>query len=293
MHTVASARAWAIYEFKKAQVESPALTADLLLGFVLGWDRVRVLSHAEQSVPQEAWVRLQGLVFRRLEGEPLQYLTGEKEFYGLVFRVTPDVLIPRPETETLVEKAIQIIRSRSLARTRFVDIGTGSGCIAISVAHEIPNSIGWAVDISAAALRIAHENAVRNQVAERILLVQADLLECFPRKSCFDFVLCNPPYVPLEEYDSLTTEVRDHEPHYALFGGDSGLEIYRRLMPEVSSRIVSGGFLLFELGAGQAECVVPLVEREGFSVEMIENDLQGIPRCLIGRRLHRSTATNG
>jgi release factor glutamine methyltransferase len=293
MHTVAAARAWAVGEFKRARVQSPTLTADLLLGVVLGWTRVRVLSHTEDRVPKQAWIRLQNLVHRRIRGEPLQYLTGEKEFYGLVFCVTPEVLIPRPETEILVEKAIGLLRNHSAGEIRFADIGTGSGCIAISLLHEIPLSVAWAVDISCAALRIAHENAVRNQVADRILLIQADLLECFPRHPCFDFLLCNPPYVPLKEYDSLPSEVRDHEPHDALFGGDSGLEKYRRLVPEVSSRLVPGGYLLLELGSGQAEQVAQLVECAGFEVEMIENDLQGIPRCLVGRKFQRSDERNG
>lgn len=265
-------------------MESPALTADLLLGLTLGWDRVRILSHTEDSVPEEAWHRMQDLVCRRAKGEPLQYLTGEKEFYGLVFQVTPDVLIPRPETEILVEKALELIRSTSLPRTRFADIGAGSGCIAISVAHDIPSAIGWAVDSSAAALRVARRNARRHGVNERILLVHADLLGCFPPKPCLDFILCNPPYVAFEDCDSLPSEVRDHEPHEALFGGRSGLDIYRRLIPEVSSRLLSGGYLLLELGAGQAMRVGQLVEAEGLSLEMLVNDLQGIPRCLVGQK---------
>jgi release factor glutamine methyltransferase len=284
MQTVASARAWAIKELKQARVDSPELTADLLLGLVLGWDRVRVLSHTEQRVHEESWTRLRNLVLRRAGGEPLPYLTGEKEFRGLVFRVTPDVLIPRPETEILVDKALDLIGGDTLPGSRFVDIGTGSGCIAISLAHSNPSSKGWAVDLSAAALRIAHGNAILHGVAGRIVWIRADLLECFPRRPCFDLILCNPPYVALTEYDSLPSDVKDYEPHNALFGGKSGLDIYHRLVPEVSSRLVSGGCLLLELGAGQAEHVGQLVEREGLSLEVIVDDLQGIPRCLVGRK---------
>jgi release factor glutamine methyltransferase len=284
MHTVGSARAWAIEELKSAQIQSPALSADLLLGFVLGWDRVRILSHSEESLSGEAWTRFLDHVRRRANREPLQYLTNEQEFYGLVFHVGPGALIPRPETEILVEKAIELIRSRSLFGARFLDVGTGSGCIAISIAHQIPSASGWAVDISAAALEIARRNAVRHGVAEQILLIRSNRLECFPQKQTFDFIFSNPPYVALKDYDSLPSEVRDYEPHTALFGGESGLEFYKDLIPAVPSRLVPGGCFLLELGAGQAEEVKHLVEREGISVETVLNDLQGIPRCLIGRK---------
>ncbi len=294
MHTVASARAWAIEELKSAGVGSPVLTADLLLGFVLGWDRTRVLSHAEQPLLPQAWDRLKNLARRRAKGEPFHYLTGEKEFFGLVFRVTPDVLIPRPETEMLVEKALDLIKKQSSQQTRFADVGTGSGCIAISIACNNPSSIGWAVDLSSAALGIARENAVRHDVADRILFIQADLLECFPHIPCLDLILCNPPYIALTDCGSLPSDVRDYEPHNALFGGESGLEIYRRLMPEISSRLVPGGYFLLELGVGQAEPVRQLVHSEGLFLETILNDLQGIPRCLVGRRfLQKNQETNG
>jgi release factor glutamine methyltransferase len=284
MQTVAAARAWAIKKFKHRQVISPALTADLLLGFVLGWDRVRVLSHTEQYVQEEAWNRFRKLVRRRALGEPLQYLTGEQEFYGRPFRVTHDVLIPRPETEILVDRAVHLMMNHPHSRIRFVDVGTGSGCIAVSVACEICSALGWAIDNSAAALSVAVENAYRNGVAARIQYAQADLLECFPEKSCFDFVLSNPPYVAREEYANLPVSIRDHEPRDALWGGESGLEIYRRLIPEISPRLQPGGYVLLELGAGQAEQVGEFLQEGGLSVKMVVNDLQEIPRCLVGQK---------
>jgi release factor glutamine methyltransferase len=293
MHTVASARSWAIEELKRYHVESPVLTADILLGFVLGWDRVRVLSHPEHPVREEVWAGFQDMVCRRARGEPIQYLTGTREFYGLVFRVTPDVLIPRPETELMVEKAVDLIRSSQNPQVRFLDVGTGSGCIAVSVAREIPSSIGWAVDLSKAALLIARDNAMRNGVAGRILMVQSDLLKCFPGKPLFDFILCNPPYIPLEECDSLPAEVRDHEPHRALFAGESGLEVYGRLIPQASTRLASGGYLLLEVGAGQDERVGQLVEEAGLCLEMTVEDLRGIPRCIVGRKLLRRNGRYG
>ena len=284
MQTIGSVRSWTSEELRRARVDSPTLTADLLLGFVLGWDRVRILSHAEETVRDDNWSRVRNLALRRANGEPLQYLTGEQEFYGLDFQVTPDVLIPRPETEILVEKALELMHGESSSEIRFADIGTGSGCIAVSIAHELKSSRGWAVDISGAALRIALRNANRHGVAGRILFVQSDLLNCLPANPCLDFVLCNPPYIALDECDSLPSEVKDHEPHEALFGGASGLEIYHRLVPEVSLRLSAGGWLLLELGAGQAQHVRQLVESAGLNLQMILNDLQGIPRCLVARK---------
>jgi release factor glutamine methyltransferase len=285
MQTVASARAWAIEELKRAQSKSPPLSADLLLAFVLHWDRVRILTHPEESISEEAWARFQDLVRRRAKREPLQYLTGEQEFYGLAFRTGPGVLIPRPETEILVENAIRLIRNRPHPGARFLDVGTGSGCIAISIAHEVPTAAGWAVDLSAAALEIARANARRHGVADRIRWIRSSFLDCFPPNPVFDFIFCNPPYIALNDCDSLPSEVKDYEPHLALFGGESGLQVYRDLIPEAPSRLVPGGYLLLELGAGQAEQVKQFVEHEGLSVEAILSDLQEIPRCLVGRKL--------
>jgi release factor glutamine methyltransferase len=286
MRTIADTRSWAVNELRKARIKSPELSADLLLGFMLGWDRVRIITHTEQFLEEDLRIRFKNLVARHASGEPLNYLTGEREFYGLAFRVSPAVLIPRPETEILVEKAIELLQNRS-SPARFVDVGAGSGCIAVTIAHEVPSSTGWAVDISAAALEIAHENAGRHGVAGRIHFVQGDLLECLLPESCFDFILSNPPYVPIEECDNLPSDVRDYEPHLALFGGESGLEIISRLIPEASSRLVPGGYLLLESGASQAERIRMLAEKAGMSIELILNDLQEIPRCLVARKISR------
>jgi release factor glutamine methyltransferase len=285
MQTVAAAKAWAVQVLKRARIKSPSLTADLLLAFVLQWDRIRVLSHTEDPVSEEAWNRFQNLVRRRTKGEPLQYLTGTQEFYGLDYRLGSGALIPRPETEILVEKALDLIRVRMAPSVRFLDVGTGSGCIAITIAHEVPSATGWAVDISDAALSIARENSIRHGVAERVLMIRSNRLECFSHRTFFDFIFCNPPYVALKDYDSLPTEVRDYEPHLALFGGESGLQFYLDFLPEVPSRLVAGGFLLLELGAGQDKDIKQLIEKEGLAVEAVLNDLQGIPRCLVGRKL--------
>lgn len=284
MRTIEKARAWAMDAFKRAGVESPVLSSDLLLGFVAGCDRVYVLSHAEENLPEGAWEHYRSLVLRHSKGEPLQYLTGEREFYGLDFHVTPAVLIPRPETEILVEAAIAIIRKRPGSDRMFADVGTGSGCIAVSVAHEVPSSRGWATDISGRALEIAYRNALRHNVSERIQFVRTDLLECFCREPVFDMVLSNPPYVPLEEYNTLPAGVRDYEPRRALSGGRDGLDFYRRLAPAAGPRLKPGGYILFEAGSGQADGIGRVIEEEGLVLQDILNDLQGIPRCLIARK---------
>jgi release factor glutamine methyltransferase len=283
MHRIADARTHVIHELKQANVESPELTADLLIGFVLGWDRVRVLSHPEHLLEEGARKLLWSLALRRVHGEPLQYLTGEKEFFGYSFRVTPDVLIPRPETELLVEQALGLIRGCATP-VRFADIGTGSGCIAVSILREVPSAFCYAVDRSVAALRVAKENALRHQVNHRIAWICSDLLECWPRRGFLDLILSNPPYVALKDFNSLPLEVREFEPHQALFAGEQGLDVYNRLIPECLLRLVPGGCLLLELGVEQVEAVSRLVEEEGFFLKTIENDLRGIPRCLVAQK---------
>lgn len=293
MDTVGTARAWAAQELRRAAVESAALTADLLLGCVLGWDRVQVLSRPEAPLSADAWDRYKALVQRRARGEPLQYLTGEQEFYGLRFRVTPDVLIPRPETEILVEQAVGLARECRRRPVRFADVGTGSGCIAVSVAHEVADSAALAADVSLPALALARENAFRHGVLGRVQLLCCDLLSGLPPRPFLDFILCNPPYVARTEYNTLPAVVRDHEPHIALFAGESGLDVYRRLIPQAAVRLVPRGYLLVEVGAGQAESVTQLMQREGLSVEGVLPDLQGILRCIVSRKRGRIFDSQG
>ncbi len=209
-----------------------------------------------------------------------------REFFGLPFLVTPAVLIPRPETEVLVEKALLLARGLKAARIGFVDVGAGSGCIAVSFAHQEPRARGWAADISLEALEVAHENAGRNSVLDRLGFVCGDLLTCFRPLQHFDFILSNPPYVAGRDAETLPAEVRDHEPETALFSGDSGMDVYSRLIPQAAGRLVGGGYLLLEVGAGMAEAVSVLAAQEGLYVESVEKDLQGIPRCVVARRCH-------
>jgi release factor glutamine methyltransferase len=273
-------------ELVRAGIESPRLTAELLLGHVLGWERVRLLSHAGDPLSAEAGEWFASLVRRRAAGEPLQYLTGMQEFFGLPFRVTPDVLIPRPETEVLVEKALQLARKSGAAPVRFADVGTGSGCIAVSFAAEHSQSVGCAVDLSWEALAVARDNASRNGVLDRLHFVQGDLLHCLSPRPVFDFILSNPPYVSCGDQETLPATVRDYEPSMALFAGDAGTEVYERLIPQAAARLVDGGHLLMEVGLGLADDVARLVVEAGLSLVSIEKDLQSIPRCIVSRRGH-------
>ena len=292
METIAAARRGIIRELKQAGIESPELTADILIGFVIERDRVFVLSHPEYQLDDDSRARLGALASRRARGEPLQYLTGEREFYGRAFHVTPDVLIPRPETEFLVETALELIRknrNRFPPKIRFADVGTGSGCIAVSILCEITDAFCCAIDCSFPALTVAGENARRHRADERMTRLCGDLLTGVSPRECFDLILSNPPYVAGMDYNSLSIDVREFEPVLALFGGGDGFEIYRRLIPASFERLSPGGFLILELGAGQAGEVERLTAKSGFLTETVVKDLQGIPRCLAAWKPYRST----
>jgi release factor glutamine methyltransferase len=280
--TVAAALSWARGKLSAAAVGSPGLTAELLLGHTLACDRVHLLTHPEQSLlPSQSDV-YRSLVGRRCAGEPLQYITGEQEFFGLPFRVTPAVLIPRPETEVLVEKALGLAAVCGVARV--ADVGTGSGCIAVSVAVAVRSAEIWAVDLSPDALEVARHNAARHRVADRIRFVVGDMMECFHPGPFFDLILSNPPYVAAEEIAGLDPGVRDHEPHLALLGGNSGLDVVARLVQQASVRLAPGGRVLMEIGAGQSLNTTGLATAAGLLVEAVLADLSGIPRCVVARR---------
>ena len=273
----------AIEKLGSAGVESPRLEAELLMAHVLGWQRARLLGHIHDPLAPDVLEKFERLTTRRATGEPLQYVTGEWDFYGLSFRITPAVLIPRPETEILVERALSLAR-RANALVRFADVGTGSGCIAAAVAHELPGSRGLATDVSRDALALARENAVRIGVGERVEFVRCDLLACCPERPLFDLILSNPPYVAAFAAD-LPGAVRDYEPPLALFGGKSGIETYQRLVPQAALRLAPFGHILLEVGAGQAEQVSRIAAGCGLAVEDIIEDLQRIPRCVVLQRM--------
>jgi len=254
--------------------------AETLLLHLIQRDRAFLAANPLSELSAEGAVRYYALIERRLGGEPIQYITGETEFYGLPFHVDRNVLIPRPETEHLVEKVISL--AANFEKPRIVDVGTGSGAIAIALAHKLPAAQLTAIDVSPTALTIARPNAKRNHVADRVRFLEGDLLAPVAGE-LFDFVVSNPPYVAENDRASLSVEVRDHEPAIALFAG-SGLEIYRRLIPAAHAVLISGGFLALEIGYGQDSAIAALLADSNFEQIEFTVDLQGIPRVASGRR---------
>jgi release factor glutamine methyltransferase len=253
--------------------------AELLLMHTLDKSRSWLMAHGDELLQDDLIESYRELLERRSKGEPIQYITGETEFYGLPFLVTPAVLIPRPETEHLVEKVLELVAQ--FENPRIVDIGTGSGAIAVALAHELPHVRMTAVDLSAAALAVAEENAKRNEVSIRFL--EGDLLTPVAGER-FEFAVSNPPYVPATDRASLSVEVRDYEPSLALFAGDDGLEVYRRLIPAAFDALTPGGFAALEIGFGQSTAITRLLGGCGFEQIEFVSDLQGIPRVACARR---------
>ena len=255
--------------------------AELLLLYAAGLSRSAFLARPNDEVDLAAATHFAVLLERRLEGDPIQYIIGACEFYGLPFRVTSDVLIPRPETEHLVECVLEL--AALFAEPRIIDVGTGSGAIAVALAHKLPNAHIAATDVSEAALDLARENAVRNGVGVRIRFLRGDLLTPVAADQ-FDIVVSNPPYVPTADRDSLAVEVRDFEPGLALFAGEDGLDIYRRLIPAAFAVLISGGLVALEIGCGQSDAVGSLLSGVGFGEVEFRPDLHGIPRVALARR---------
>jgi release factor glutamine methyltransferase len=254
--------------------------AETLLLHLIGKNKAWVMAHANDDFAGCSAIRYASLLERRVKGEPIQYIIGEAEFYGLPFRVTPDVLIPRPETEHLVEKCLALA-AQLAPRPRLLDVGSGSGAIAIALAKHLPNATITAADISERALAVACENARRNEVTIRFL--QGDLLAPVAGER-FELIVSNPPYVAATDRDSLAVEVRDHEPSLALYAGDGGLEIYRRLIPQVFAALVPGGFIALEIGYTQQPAIHRLLADSGFTNIEFTQDLQNIPRVAIAQR---------
>ena len=254
--------------------------AELLMMHTLGCDRAWLLTHSDALLTAEQAALYERLIVRRARHEPIQYIVGEQEFYGLKFRVTPDVLIPRPETEHLVEALLP--RVPHDVPLRIADIGTGSGAIAVALAHLLRQAQITALDISPAALAVAQGNAAQNNVAEGIRFVESDLLAAVAGET-FDAIVSNPPYVAASEI--LEPQVRDFEPAGALFAGATGLEIYRRLIPQAHAALNADGWLLLEIGDGQRDAIHQLLA--GWSNVSFVADLQGIPRVACAQRSGR------
>lgn len=261
-------------------VAEPRREAASLLAFVLGKDDVYLIAHPDHKLTSEETRQYADIIARRAAREPFQYIVGRQEFYGLEFRVTPDVLIPRPETEILVEAAINEIGE--LQQPTFCEIGVGSGCISVSILHHVPNARALGVDVSPAALQIARLNAELNGVIDRLKLRTGDVFDGI--SGHFDLIVTNPPYVPDTQIEHLQEEVRQFEPHTALSGGVSGLDIIQTVASEAQHFLLPGGVLLMEIGFDQSSEVSRLLSAETWSGVSFLDDLQGIPRIVFARR---------
>jgi len=255
------------------------MNAELLLMFTLGCDRAYLFAHPERKLTPEEQARYEESLHQRSLGVPAQYITGHQEFWGMDFIVTPSVLIPRPETEHLIETVLKLSNGGRVSwpghPTRIVDVGTGSGCIALALAKELPHTEIHATDISSPALEVAHANAARHQFENRIRFHQTDLLQGLDPLA-FDFVVSNPPYVGESEADQVQLEVRKFEPRNAVFAGPTGLEVIERLIPQAHAALKPGGWLVIEVSGTIADHVQRLLD--GWKKVHITNDLQGIAR---------------
>ena len=317
-------------QLRDAHVPSYTLAAELLLLHVLGRDRTWLYAHPEEVVKDENAQRFFALIARRAAGEPTQHLTGKQEFWGLEFEVTPDVLIPRPETEHVIEVALDRLAAREIRAghrptlsgegLQIADVGTGSGCIAIALAKELPGAKIFATDISSKALAVARRNAARHCVADRIDFIESNLLDqvfvvgaqLYPERSrgntapllgnaatdaedgsritehgsrSFDLIVSNPPYVGRREAVTLPREVREHEPQMALYGGEEGYELYAALIAQAAQHLKPGGILVLELGHNSLPAVQPLLDAANWTNVGITRDLAGIPRVLAAEKL--------
>jgi release factor glutamine methyltransferase len=309
-------------ELRDSNVPSYTLAAELLLLHVLGRDRTWLYTHPEELLPGLDAHRFLSLILRRASGEPTQYITGKQEFWGLEFAVTPDVLIPRPETEHVIEVALDRLAVREIRSGRkqiltgagwnIVDVGTGSGCIAIALAKELSGARLVATDISEAALAVARRNAARHSFGDRIRFVECNLLNDAAISDAatsvvgaqhatrrqgkvsvtdaadirpFDLVVSNPPYIGRNEKDSLMREVRDHEPEVALYGGEEGYELYADLIAEAAQHLKPSGILVLELGHNSLPAVQPLLDLPNWRNAGVTNDLAGIPRVIAAERI--------
>ena len=275
--TVLKILQWTADYFTGKEIDSARLDAELLLAATLGLDRVGLYVNFEKPLDAAELAAFRERVQRRAQREPVQYILGETEFWSLAFNVGPEVLVPRADTEVLVEEAL--VRTEGSARV--LDVGTGSGAIAIALAHEKPEILVTALDCSEPALGVARNNAQRNGVADRVTCLLGDLasLPAGP----FEVIVSNPPYIPSGDWQKLMPEVRDYEPRLALDGGDDGLEAYRQLVVQAGQVLVPGGWLLVEVGIGQAADVSVLFKVAGLVEIGQRDDYAGIPRVVMGR----------
>ncbi|HMS42152.1 MAG TPA: peptide chain release factor N(5)-glutamine methyltransferase [Pyrinomonadaceae bacterium] len=259
--------------------------ANSLLAFALGKDRTFLIAHSEYELSDEEILRFQAILERRKHRDPFQYIVGTQEFYGLDFIVTNDVLIPRPETELIVENALEMLKTAE--NSRFLEIGVGSGCISVSILHEAKTATAIAVDVSEKALQIALKNADKHQVSDRLELKISNIFSEIKTEK-FDLIVSNPPYIDERDFAKLQPEVRDFEPEFALTDGENGLSIIEKIIKDAPQFLKSKGFLLIEIGFNQSDEVRKICSPEVWqSIEFL-SDLQGIPRTLKARLSKKS-----
>ena len=277
--TIGSLVKWAVEDFRARGIENPRLDAELLVAHALKIDRMRVILDAARPLEGSDLVTLRDLVKRRRAFEPIAYLRGHREFYGLEFRVDKRVLVPRPDTETLVDAALARTAHVSMSM-RQLDLCTGSGCVAIAMARQRPTAKVFASDVSADALTVARSNALRLG-AYNVAFVETDLFAAFAGKR-FDVITANPPYIPTAELATLQPDVRDHEPRLALDGGEDGLALVRRIIDAAPEHLFPGGVLAIEVGAGEAPETVALFEARGLGDVQVHRDIARIERVVSG-----------
>lgn len=284
--TVGRLLGWTTEYLKQRGSESARLDAEVLLAQALECQRIELYAAFDTVPPEPARAAFRELVRRRAEGMPVAYLVGRREFYSLSFRVTPDVLIPRPETELVVVTLLEFARKRTDNRPIAIcDVGTGSGIIAVAAAKHLPGARVTAVDVSPAALEVARANAAEHGVEAQIELVESDLFAAVPPERRFDFVASNPPYVRESEVASLARDVREFEPRGALVAGERGTEVIESLIPQAAERLNPGGHLLVEINPPLHEAVLALVEADGrFQTGPTVKDLARLPRVVQAKR---------
>lgn len=278
---IAEALKFASERLRAASVPNDVLDAQTLLAEALGVDRTYLIVNFSRRLNDDELSRYQTLIERRATGEPLQYIVGHQEFFGLEFEVNSAVLIPRPETEIIIEETIRLVGENGIERPLLVDVGTGSGCIAITLARELEGARVIAVDLSSSALRLAKRNAERYGLLPGIDFLESDLLDAVSESIRADFIISNPPYVSEIEWPNLQREVRDWEPRTALTDFGDGLSFFRRLLSDSPARLRLGGYLICEMGYQQAEAVTAMIDLRVWSEPSLIDDLQGIPRTLV------------
>ena len=283
---------WTTEYLKGKGIDNPRLDSEVLLANLLKLDRVGLYLNFDRPLSRDELSSFREIVKRRGSREPLQYITGHQEFWSLDFKVTPDVLIPRPDTEILVEEALKAVRRETLDVRRqnqlpftILDLCTGSGCIAISLAHELKDAVVYAVDTSEAALSIARENAEKNGVRDRVIFLQGDLYEALTshvsRLTSYDLIVSNPPYIKNIDIPNIQPEVRDYEPRMAVDGGTEGLGFYKRIVADAPNHLSPHGWLMVEVGEGQADAVSKMMTDTGtFESISTVKDLAGIERVV-------------